>query len=77
LKRELSKITVREYIKTVVDKKYTNKAELRVFARKYNEEYVYIQIRVEAIYQVVLVISFHFSSCFISTDEFPYYSEVR
>ena len=49
LKRELTKLTVKEYIETVEDTRFSNKSEMRVFGKQYEEKDVYIKIRVELV----------------------------
>ena len=67
LKRELSYLSIGEYIETVKDIRFSKRSEMRIFGRKYIEEDVYIKIRVElismeqAIYNnYIFVMSFHF-----------------
>lgn len=79
LKRELSKLTNREYIETVKDTRFPNKSEMRVFGKQYEEKDVYIKIRVELISAAhasgnnyVFVMSFHFSEMDFLESDFPY-----
>ncbi len=79
LKRELHNLTVEEYVETVKDKRYKNRSEMRVFARQYASENVYIKIRVELLDvefasggHTVFVLSFHFAEEKITGDDYPY-----
>lgn len=79
LKRELKRLTVREYIKTVKDLRFPKRSEMRVFGRNYSGNGngdVYIKIRVELLGQygekILFVMSFHFAENSFSTEEFPY-----
>jgi len=79
LKRELSYLSIEEYIETVKDTRFSKRSEMRVFGRKYIEEDVYIKIRVElisleqAIYNnYIFVMSFHFSEWQYKESDFPY-----
>ena len=77
LKRELKKLSVREYIDTVKDNDYPDRSEMRVFGRVYPEsKEVYIKIRVELMKldcdHEVFVMSFHFAEYPLSEEMFPY-----
>ncbi len=79
LKRELSSLTVEEYIKTVKDLRFPKRSEMRVFSKQYSGDNVYIKIRVELISSeyaygndYILVMSFHFSEWGINESDFPY-----
>ena len=79
LKRELTKLTIREYIETVEDTRFSNKSEMRVFGKQYEEKDVYIKIRVELVSAAhasgnnyVFVMSFHFSEMDFIESDFPY-----
>jgi len=79
LKRELSYLSIEEYIETVKDTRYPKRSEMRVFCRQYNEGDVYIKIRVElismeqAIYNnYIFVMSFHFAEWEHKESDFPY-----
>ena len=79
LKRELTNITIREYIETVKDIRFPNKSEMRVFGKQYEEKDVYIKIRVELVSAThasgnnyVFVMSFHFSELDFKESDFPY-----
>lgn len=79
LKRELATLTVEDYIETVKDTIYVDRSELRVFGKEYDEEDVYIKIRIELINMIsssgdnyILVLSFHFAEKNFIDDDFPY-----
>jgi hypothetical protein len=78
LKRELSTLTLEEYMETVKDIKFANRSEMRVFGRQYAGKDVYIKIRVELLdlsadgRHTVLVMSFHFAEEKFTKDDFPY-----
>lgn len=79
LKRELSNLTVEEYIETVKDKRFRNRSEMRVFGRQYAGDDVYIKIRVELLDVVfasgghtVFVMSFHFAEEKFTKNDFPH-----
>lgn len=79
LKRELSVLTVDEYIETLKDTRETKRSDLRVFGKRYNGKHVYIKIRVELINQIgcggdnhILVLSFHFAEKSFLQDDFPH-----
>jgi hypothetical protein len=79
LKRELHNLKVEEYVETVKDKRFKNRSEMRVFARQYADEDVYIKIRVELLDVVfasgghtVFVMSFHFAEEKFTKDDFPH-----
>jgi hypothetical protein len=79
LKRELTKLTVKEYIETVEDTRFSNKSEMRVFGKHYEEKDVYIKIRVELVSAAhdsgnnyVFVMSFHFAEMDFKESDFPY-----
>lgn len=78
LKRELLKLKLENYIETVKDTRFPKKTEMRVFGKKYRTD-VYIKIRVElmkssssGVYDVVFVMSFHYSERPFSDADFPY-----
>lgn len=80
LKRELTYLTVREYIETVKDTRFANKSEMRVFGKQYEDKEVYIKIRVELVSAVhangsnyIFVMSFHFSERDFKESDFPYW----
>ena len=77
LKRELGKLTVEEYLRTVKDLKFQNRSEMREFGRVYNgADDVYIKIRVELLSsfggQTLFVMSFHYAVTPFSPEMFPY-----
>lgn len=79
LKRELHNLKVEEYVETVKDKRFKNRSEMRVFARQYADEDVYIKNRVELLDVViasgghtVFVMSFHFAEEKFTEDDFPH-----
>lgn len=79
LKRELIKLTIKEYIETVKDIRFPNNGEMRVFGKQYSEDHVYIKIRVELASAVhasgnnfIMVMSFHFSEREFRESDFPY-----
>lgn len=79
LKRELSHLTVEEYIETVKDLDFPNFSDMRVFGKKYNTEDVYIKFRVELINithasgdSFILVLSFHFAEKAFEDSDFPH-----
>ena len=77
LKRELLSLTVENYMHTLKDLTYSDRSDLWVFAKKYND-YVYIKIRVELVSRLangnnyVFVLSFHYSDQLIEDSDFPY-----
>jgi hypothetical protein len=79
LKRELSLLTVEEYIETVEDIRFPKRSEMRVFGKQYSGDDVYIKMRVELISLVhaignsfIMVMSFHFSEWDFKESDFPY-----
>ena len=79
LKRELTYLTVEEYIETVQDLSFPKRSEMRVFGKKYSGKDVYIKIRVELVSithanggSFILVMSFHFSERKFKESDFPY-----
>jgi len=77
LKREVLTLSVEEYIKTVKDRRFPNRSEMREFGKIYNgNSDVYIKIRVEllGIYgsTTTFVMSFHFAEKAFTPDMFPY-----
>lgn len=78
LKRELTKLTINEYIETVRDTRFPNKSEMRVFGKQYEDKDVYIKIRVELVSvahasgnNYIFVMSFHFSETEFEKSDFP------
>lgn len=77
IKRELLTLTVEEYMKTVKDRRFPNRSELREFGKVYNKtDDVYIKIRVELLGQfgntITFVMSFHFAEKAFTPEMFPY-----
>lgn len=79
LKRELTRLTPRDYIETVKDHRFPNRSEMRVFGKNYSGKDVYIKIRVELASSIfssgcnhVMVMSFHFSLHSFRSIDFPY-----
>lgn len=79
LKRELSLLTVEEYIETVKDTRFPKRSEMRVFGKQYSGDDVYIKIRVELVSiahasgdSFIMVMSFHYSEWDFKESDFPY-----
>ncbi|WP_226036113.1 hypothetical protein [Aquibacillus saliphilus] len=79
LKRELSLLTVADYIETVKDLRFPNYSEMRVFGKEYVNQDVYIKIRVELVNithvagdSFIFVMSFHFAEIPFKEEDFPY-----
>lgn len=79
LKRELSFLTIEEYIETVKDDRYPKRSEMRVFGRQYFGEDVFIKIRVELVNlthvyggNYIYVMSFHYSEREFAEKDFPF-----
>jgi hypothetical protein len=79
LKRELTYLTVEEYLETVKDIRFPNKSEMRVFGKEYSGQDVYIKLRVELVSiahangeNFILVMSFHFSESGFRESDFLY-----
>ncbi len=77
LKRELRKLTVNEYIKTVKDTRYKNRSEMREFGKVYSgNRDVYIKIRVDLLSDFgnhsVFIMSFHYADTPLADSMFPY-----
>lgn len=84
IKRELRTIEAEDYIHTVKDKRYRNKADLRVFGKVYHNGDVYIKIRVELLTasqnelgDYIFVMSFHYSTIDFVNICFPYKKDGR
>ncbi len=80
LKRELRKLTVENYIRTVKDTKFKKKSEMREFGKVYPDKGdVYIKIRVEllATYgnHTVFIMSFHYAERPFTVSDFPYFKK--
>ena len=77
LKRELRKLTIEDYIRTVKDTRFKNKNEMREFGKVYEgNKDVYIKIRVELLSDfgdhTIFVMSFHYAEKTFTEDMFPY-----
>lgn len=77
LKRELKTLTVKEYMRTVKDIRFSNRSEMREFGKVYNgKDDVYIKIRVELLGMygntTTFVMSFHFADKAFTSEMFPY-----
>lgn len=79
LKRELSLLTVEEYIETVKDTRFPKRSDMRVFGKQYSGDDVYIKIRVELVSishasgdTFIFVMSFHYSEWDLKESDFPY-----
>lgn len=79
LTRELLTLTESNYLRTVKDRRYPDRSEMREFGKVYNDsDEVYIKIRVElfdpngAGQHTTFVMSFHFAEKPFSKESFPY-----
>ena len=77
LNRELRKLTIEDYIRTVKDTRFKNKNEMREFGKVYEgNKDVYIKIRVELLSDfgdhTIFVMSFHYAEKTFTEDMFPY-----
>lgn len=77
LRRELLKLSVDDYIRTVKDLRFLKRSEMREFGKVYNgTEDVYIKIRVELLGMygntTTFVMSFHFAEKPFTPEMFPY-----
>ena len=77
MRRELLKLSVDDYIRTVKDLRFLKRSEMREFGKVYNgTEDVYIKIRVELLgldgNTTTFVMSFHFAEKPFTIDMFPY-----
>lgn len=77
LKRELRKLTIEDYIRTVKDTRFKNKSEMREFGKVYEgNKDDYIKIRVELLSDfgdhTIFVMSFHYAEKSFTEDMFPY-----
>lgn len=79
LKRELKKLSVEDYLRTVKDTRFPNRSEMREFGKVYNgQDEIYIKVRVELLSSrafgdhTVFVMSFHFAEKPFSEEHFPY-----
>lgn len=77
LKRELQKLTVEEYMQTVIDLRFPKRSEMREFGKVYDGKGdVYIKIRVELLSEygnhTTFVMSFHYATIPFTPEMFPY-----
>ena len=77
LKRELLKLSVEDYMRTVKDIRFPKRSEMREFGKIYNDtDDVYIKIRVELLGMygstTTFVMSFHFAEKAFIPAMFPY-----
>lgn len=77
LKRELSTLSVEDYMQTVKDIRFPKRSEMREFGKVYNgTDDVYIKIRVELLGMygntTTFVMSFHFAEKTFTPEMFPY-----
>jgi hypothetical protein len=77
LKRELTELTVEEYMKTVRDLRFPKRSEMREFGKVcQGKGDVYIKIRVELLSaygnHTVFVMSFHYAAIPFAPEMFPY-----
>ena len=79
IRRELQKLKLTHYIKTVKDRRYPYLSEMRVFGKTYSKKDVYIKVRVSLLSlqkaageNFVLVMSFDFAQWDFTKEDFPY-----
>lgn len=77
LRRELLRLSVEDYIKTVKDLRFPKRSDMREFGKIYNRrDELYIKIRVEilGIYgnPTTFIMSFHFAEKPFAPEIFPY-----
>lgn len=76
MRRELKKLTVADYMRTVKDIRFPNRSEMREFGKVYNgTDDVYIKIRVELVGingTTTFVMSFHYAERAFREEDFPY-----
>jgi hypothetical protein len=77
IRRELSSLSIEEYMRTVKDLRYPERSEMREFGRTYDgKDDVYIKIRVELLsedgYHTTFVMSFHYAMYPFTSESFPY-----
>ncbi len=77
LKRELLTLTVENYMRTVKDRHFPERAEMREFGKRYSGSGdVYIKIRVELLgssgNHATFVMSFHYAEIPFTAEMFPY-----
>lgn len=79
LRRELTTLTVKDYLRTVEDVRFPKKSEMREFGKIYNgQDEIYIKIRVELLdlsgcgEHTTFVMSFHYAVTPFGQEIFPY-----
>ena len=77
LKRELKRLNIEEYMKTVKDLRFPKRSEMREFGKVYDGQGdVYIKIRVELLSEygkhTTFVMSFHYAEIPFVPEMFPY-----
>ena len=79
LRRELTTLTTKDYLRTVKDVRFPKKSEMREFGKTYNgNDEIYIKIRVELLdlsgfgQHTTFVMSFHYAVTPFSQEIFPY-----
>ena len=79
LRRELTTLTAKEYLRTVKDVRFPKKSEMREFGRTYNgDDEIYIKIGVELLdlsgfgQHTTFVMLFHYAVTPFSQEIFPY-----
>ena len=77
LKRELRKLTIEDYIRTVKDTRFKKRSEMREFGKVYSgNKDVYIKVRVELLSDfgnhTIFVMSFHYAEKPLTNETFPY-----
>lgn len=77
MRRELIKLTKRNYIETLEDLDFPDRSKLRVFGKMYDAD-VYIKFRAELLSKkayganMIFVLSFHYAQYPFDGDTFPY-----
>ncbi|MBN2504836.1 MAG: hypothetical protein JXB20_05785 [Bacilli bacterium] len=78
LKQELGKLSLSDYMESVVDDRLPNKS-LDVFGKSYKNQDVYIKFRVELFEMqrthgkdLIVIVSFHYSDRVFNKSDFPY-----
>ena len=73
LKRELGNLKVTEYMETVKDIRFSKRADLWIFGKKFNSKDTYIKFRVEIVERNnIFIMSFHFSTRPFLKGDFPF-----
>ena len=77
IKHELLSLTKENYIRTVKDVRFPERAEMREFGKVYNgKDNIYIKIRVELLgaygNTTMFIMSFHFAERNFTDENFPY-----